>query len=62
MAQPTWSKMSGRGGAMTTSTVIASDTDLRAFIDEYFKAWEGTDENRILSYTPQPCRWRFRAR
>jgi predicted ester cyclase len=35
---------------MATSTAIASDTDVRAFIDEYFKAWEGTDENRILSY------------
>jgi steroid delta-isomerase-like uncharacterized protein len=35
---------------MAISSVIASDTDVRAFIDEYFKAWEGTDENRILSY------------
>jgi steroid delta-isomerase-like uncharacterized protein len=24
--------------------------DIRAFIDEYFRAWEGTDEDRILSY------------
>lgn len=35
---------------MAVSSIIASDTDIRAFIDEYFKAWEGTDENRILSY------------
>ena len=35
---------------MGVSSIIASDTDVRAFIDEYFKAWEGTDENRILSY------------
>ena len=35
---------------MATSTAIASDTDVRAFIDEYFKAWEGTDEKRILSF------------
>ena len=35
---------------MGVSSTIASDTDVRAFIDEYFKAWEGTDENRILSY------------
>ena len=35
---------------MAVSSTIASDTDVRAFIDEYFKAWEGTDENRILSY------------
>jgi len=24
--------------------------DIRAFIEEYFRAWEGTDEARILSY------------
>jgi len=35
---------------MAVSSVIASENDVRAFIDEYFKAWEGTDENRILSY------------
>lgn len=38
---------------MATSTAIVSDTDVRAFIDEYFKAWEGTDENRILSFYPE---------
>jgi len=35
---------------MAVSTAIASANDIRAFIDEYFKAWEGTDEDRILSY------------
>ena len=35
---------------MAISGVIATDSDVRAFLDEYFKAWEGTDENRILSY------------
>jgi hypothetical protein len=35
---------------MVISSAIATDTDVRAFIDEYFKAWEGTAENRILSY------------
>src|SRR5215472_14292535 len=35
---------------MAAANEIACDTDVRAFIDEYFKAWEGTDENRILSY------------
>lgn len=34
---------------MGVSGIIASEADVRAFIDEYFKAWEGTDENRILS-------------
>ena len=35
---------------MAGSTAISSVNDIRAFIDEYFKAWEGTDEERILSY------------
>ena len=35
---------------MAASTAIASVNDVRAFIDEYFKAWQGTDEDRILSY------------
>lgn len=34
---------------MATFTAIVSHTDVRAFIEEYFKAWEGTDENRVLS-------------
>ena len=32
------------------STALASVGEIRAFIDEYFEAWSGTDENRILSY------------
>jgi len=32
------------------STPIASDSDVRAFIEEYFEAWSGTDEDLILSY------------
>ena len=35
---------------MAVSAVISSVDDIRTFIDEYFKAWEGTDEDRILSY------------
>src|SRR5262249_54998725 len=35
---------------MAASTALASASDVRAFIDEYFKEWEGTDEDRILSY------------
>jgi steroid delta-isomerase-like uncharacterized protein len=35
---------------MGVSTAIASVDDVRAFIDEYFEAWSGTDENLILSY------------
>lgn len=35
---------------MLHATAIASASDIRAFIDEYFDAWSGTDENRILSY------------
>ena len=32
------------------SSALASVSDIRAFIDEYYKAWQGTDENYILSY------------
>jgi steroid delta-isomerase-like uncharacterized protein len=35
---------------MTASATIASVSDVRAFIDQYFEAWSGTDEDRILSY------------
>ena len=35
---------------MAVSTPIASVNDVRAFIDEYFEAWSGTDEGLILSY------------
>lgn len=35
---------------MSVSTAITSDSDIRAFIDEYFEAWSGTDEELILSY------------
>ena len=35
---------------MPVSTAIASASDVRAFIEEYFDAWSGTDEDRILSY------------
>src|SRR4029450_4288089 len=35
---------------MALSAVIASVDDIRAFIDDYFEAWSGTDEDRILSY------------
>jgi len=35
---------------MAASTALASMSDIRAFIDEYYQAWGGTDEDRILSY------------
>ena len=35
---------------MAASIALASVSDVRTFIDEYYKAWGGTDENRILSY------------
>src|SRR6266704_3052168 len=35
---------------MAASAALASVSTIRAFIDEYFKAWQGTDEDRILSY------------
>jgi hypothetical protein len=35
---------------MAASAALVSASDVRAFIDAYFKAWEGTDEDRILAY------------
>ena len=35
---------------MATSRALASVSDIRAFIDEYFEAWGGTDEDRILCF------------
>ena len=35
---------------MAVSTTIASDSDVRAFIEEYFEACSGTNEDLILSY------------
>jgi len=35
---------------MAVSATIASVDDVRAFVHEYFEAWSGTDEDRILSY------------
>jgi len=35
---------------MAAPTALASVSDVRAFIDEYYKAWQGTDEDHILSY------------
>jgi steroid delta-isomerase-like uncharacterized protein len=35
---------------MAASTAITSAVDVRSFINEYFGAWQGTDEDRIMSY------------
>ena len=35
---------------MATSTALASTTAVEAFFNEYFGAWQGTDQGRILSY------------
>jgi predicted ester cyclase len=32
------------------SPAVGSVTEVEAFINEYFRAWQGTDEERILSY------------
>src|SRR5271154_1661296 len=34
--------ISARGVAMAVSSPLVSENDVRAFIEEYFKAWEGT--------------------
>ena len=35
---------------MAASTALASILDVESFINEYFGAWQGTDEDRIMSY------------
>jgi predicted ester cyclase len=35
---------------MASSAAVAPVTEVSAFIEEYFRAWQGTDEERILSY------------
>ena len=35
---------------MTSSTVLESAFDVESFINEYYDAWSGVDEHRILSY------------
>jgi steroid delta-isomerase-like uncharacterized protein len=35
---------------MTSSTAIAASVDVESFIYQYFVAWGGMDEDRILSY------------
>jgi len=35
---------------MSASTALGSVFDVQSFIDEYFGVWQGTDEDRIMSY------------
>jgi ketosteroid isomerase-like protein len=35
---------------MAASTALGSVVDVESFINEYFGAWQGTDEERIMSY------------
>ena len=35
---------------MAPSTALGSVFDIESFINEYYDAWAGTDEDRILSY------------
>lgn len=35
---------------MAASTALASVIDVESFINEYFGVWQGTDEDRIMSY------------
>jgi steroid delta-isomerase-like uncharacterized protein len=35
---------------MPPAATRASEEDVRAFIQEYFNAWKGTDESKILAY------------
>jgi ketosteroid isomerase-like protein len=35
---------------MQTTTIQAAPEVVRAFLEEYFDAWKGTDEDKILAY------------
>ena len=35
---------------MAASTALGSVIDVESFINEYYGAWQGTDEDRIMSY------------
>jgi ketosteroid isomerase-like protein len=35
---------------MEASTTLGSAFDVKSFINEYYDAWSGTDEDRIMSY------------
>src|SRR5215475_2672294 len=35
---------------MSASTALGSVFDVQSFINEYFGVWQGTDEDRIMSY------------
>jgi steroid delta-isomerase-like uncharacterized protein len=35
---------------MSTAAIQATSEDVRGFIQEYFDAWKGTDEQKILDY------------
>jgi ketosteroid isomerase-like protein len=35
---------------MAVSTALESNLDVESFINEYFGIWQGTDEDRIMSY------------
>jgi steroid delta-isomerase-like uncharacterized protein len=35
---------------MTATVTQASPDNVRAFVQDYFDAWRGTDENKILAY------------
>src|SRR5262245_51986402 len=40
-----------RNGEMqAAATAQAAPEEVRAFVQEYFDAWKGTDEDKILSY------------
>jgi steroid delta-isomerase-like uncharacterized protein len=39
-----------KGGSMQATGMQAVPEDVRAFIQEYFDAWKGTDEHKILAY------------
>lgn len=35
---------------MAASAALSSPIDVREFMEEYFRAWHGTGEDRVMSY------------
>src|SRR5262245_56204051 len=50
-ARRPWCKIRrAKEGSMAASTALWSVVDVESFINEYYVAWSGTDEGRIMSY------------
>jgi ketosteroid isomerase-like protein len=47
---PASNRSAEKGASMQVAAAQAAPESVRAFIQEYFDAWKGTDEDKILAY------------